>query len=67
VRDRFDGIVGILLLLLGVFIVLLVILAWAQIYGGGWQTVAQGLASYIIYIVAFGVVLSGLFLLIRRK
>lgn len=66
-RDRFDGIVGILLLLLGVFIVLLVILAWAQIYGGGWQTVAQGLASYIIYIVAFGVVLSGLFLLIRRK
>lgn len=65
--DRFEPIVGILLLLLGVFSVLLMILAWAEIYGGGWQTVAQGLASYIIYIIAFGIVVSGIFMLIRRK
>lgn len=65
--DRFDPIVGIILLLIGVFAVLLVILAWAEIYGGGWETVAEGVASYIIYIIAFGVVVSGIFMLIRRK
>ena len=65
--DRFDPLVGIILLLIGVFAVLLVILAWGEIYGGGWQTVAQGLASYIVYIIAFGVVVSGIFVLIRRR
>jgi hypothetical protein len=65
--NRFDPLVGIILLLLGIFFVLLVILAWAQIYGGGWQTVAQGVASYIIYIVAFGVVVSAIFLMASRR
>lgn len=65
--DRFDPIVGVILLLLGVFFTLLVVLVWAEIYGGGWQTVAQGLAKFTVFIVAFGIVVSAIFVMVKRR
>lgn len=62
-----DPVRGIIMLLLGVVFTLLLILAWAEIYGGGWQQVAQGVALGSIFIVVFGVVFAGIVLLARRR
>lgn len=65
--DRFDPVVGFIVLMIAIFSVLLVILGWAQIYGGGWQTVAQGVAKFIIAIVVVAFIVSAIFMLAKRR
>jgi hypothetical protein len=46
--------------LIGVFAVLLVILAFGDIYGGEWQTVAQYIAPITIAIIVFAACIGGI-------
>lgn len=46
--------------LLGVFGVLLMILAFGSLYGGEWETVGQHSSTVIIAIVAFVAIMGGI-------
>lgn len=46
--------------IIGIFGVLLVILAMAEFYGGEWETVAQNVSLVIVAIVVFAGVIGGI-------
>lgn len=62
-----DPLILMVVILIAVFSVLLIILAWGDLHGGDWQLVAQGVASFIVYIVVLAIVVGTIWALIRRR
>lgn len=59
--------IQIVVMLIGIFAVLLVLIAWAQIYGSGWIQVSQNVAGLSAVIVIFALVVGGVFMAVRGK
>lgn len=50
------SIVGFIMIVIAVFAVVLVLLAYGNIEGGAWNIVAQGVASFVVFIAVFAFV-----------
>jgi hypothetical protein len=59
--------IQIVVMLIGIFTVLLVLIAWAQLYGSGWIQVSQNVAGLSAVIVIFALVVGGVFMAVRGK
>jgi hypothetical protein len=59
--------IQIVVMLIGIFAVLLVLIAWAQLYGSGWIQVSQNVAGLSAVIVIFALVVGGVFMAVRGK
>lgn len=55
-------------LVIGIFGVLLMLLAWASLYPAqDWDLVASGVAGTIVLIVFFGIVVGAIWTLVTRR
>ncbi len=58
----------IIALVIGIFGVLLMLLAWASLYPGqDWDLVASGVAGTVVLIVFFGIVVAAIWTLVNRR
>lgn len=59
--------IQIVVMIIGIFAVLLVLVAWAQIFGSGWIQVSQNVAGLSAVIVIFAIVVGGVFMAVRGR
>ncbi len=59
--------IQIVVMIIGIFAVLLVLIAWAQIFGSGWLQVSQNVAGLSAVIVIFAIVVGGVFMAVRGR
>jgi len=59
--------IQIVAMILGIFAVLLVLLAWAQVFGSGWIQVSQNVAGLSAVLVIFALIVGGVFMAVKGR